>query len=477
MKNIFALFIILFSIALLQGQKSSDWELVHDKSWLFIAVHEKDNGDIVAITSSTNDTTSILRVNSSGDILQTNYIVNDSFSISFHRIIWIPSKSYYLLLGADFKRNLDTTSTYYFCTAIMDENLNIIKVNYFDDFVEKSIAGIYYEMNSQEQILVSVSLFNYDVNYSPTKSKYLFLVLDNSGQILKFNEDIGGSCNSLIQVRDQYKCVGWTTRLFDQNFNYLGIDENVFRFLSLTNSNKVVKIGEYIYAATVRTVDHFLPDHLTGLNGPILYKLDEEMNILKRSWMDTESKSYFFGGNIFDIAPDSSFYIGDFTSPQNQSLSFSLGKFDLDFNKKWQIKYSALGEYHFYIWGVEATQDNGVIVYGSVTTWYDLVQKAYMIKFNSEGNIVWTHNVPKDAFFVQTYPNPTQGEFTLEIKDFSGHADVRIFDTGGRNVYVQHGITAGKNNIDISSLPVGTYVYKVLKGASVLYSDNIVKVE
>ena len=312
-------YIILFFAFIWQdvdAQKNHyDWELVHDKSWLFGAVHEEENGDIVAITSVTNDTTTILRINSNGDILQTNYTVNDSFSISFHRIIWIPSKSYYLLLGADFKRNADTTSTYYFCTAIMDENLNIIKVNYFDDFVEKSIAGIYYHMNSQEQILVSVGLFNYDVNYSPTKSKYLFLVLDNSGQILKFNEDIGGSCNSFIEVRDQYKCVGWTTRLFDQNFNYLGIEENVFRFLSLAQSNKAVKIGEYIYATTVLTVDHFLPDHLTGLNGPILYKLDEEMNIVKRSWMDTESKSYLFGGNIFDVAPDSSLYVGDFTSP------------------------------------------------------------------------------------------------------------------------------------------------------------------
>ncbi|MEZ4911370.1 MAG: T9SS type A sorting domain-containing protein [Saprospiraceae bacterium] len=85
----------------------------------------------------------------------------------------------------------------------------------------------------------------------------------------------------------------------------------------------------------------------------------------------------------------------------------------------------------------------------------------------------------KRCLFIQTYPNPTQGEFTLEIKDFFGQAEVkRIFDTGGRNVYVlQHGITAGKNNIDISSLPVGTYVYKVLKGSIVLRSDNIVKVE
>ncbi|MEZ4911373.1 MAG: hypothetical protein R2774_10975 [Saprospiraceae bacterium] len=33
----------------------------------------------------------------------------------------------------------------------------------------------------------------------------------------------------------------------------------------------------------------------------------------------------------------------------------------------------------------------------------------------------------KDAFFVQTYPNPTLGEFTLEIQDFSGHADVREY--------------------------------------------------
>ena len=100
-----------------------------------------------------------------------------------------------------------------------------------------------------------------------------------------------------------------------------------------------------------------------------------------------------------------------------------------------------------------------------------------MIKFNSEGNIVWTQNVPKDLQWIKTYPNPTVGEFTIELQDFSGQAEVRIFDTMGRNVYVQHCITAGKNLIDISSLPVGTYVYKVFRGGTVLHSDNIVKVE
>ena len=69
------------------------------------------------------------------------------------------------------------------------------------------------------------------------------------------------------------------------------------------------------------------------------------------------------------------------------------------------------------------------------------------------------------------YPNPTSGLFTIEI---SADATVQLFDIGGKLIYENSTINAGKSEIDISHLESGTYIITVI-AAEKFESKRIVK--
>lgn len=121
--------------------------------------------------------------------------------------------------------------------------------------------------------------------------------------------------------------------------------------------------------------------------------------------------------------------------------------------------------------GIIATSDGGALVYGArYDDLGDRVFNAYMVKFNADGNIFWTNNLNASQLItIKTYPNPSNGPLSLDIKGITGKADIRIFDMSGNNVYVHHGITDGATTLDLSDLVSGTYIYKVYQKQSIMY--------
>ncbi|MFZ1559538.1 MAG: T9SS type A sorting domain-containing protein [Saprospiraceae bacterium] len=119
------------------------------------------------------------------------------------------------------------------------------------------------------------------------------------------------------------------------------------------------------------------------------------------------------------------------------------------------------------------------MIYGS--RYEDLGNKvfnAYLVKVNSEGNITETNNIDAAQLItIKTYPNPSNGPLSLDIKGITGKADIRIFDMSGNNVYVHHGITDGATTLDLSDLVSGTYIYKVYQKNKVLCTGQWVRVE
>ena len=124
---------------------------------------------------------------------------------------------------------------------------------------------------------------------------------------------------------------------------------------------------------------------------------------------------------------------------------------------------------------MEATNDNGVILYG---IWYrqpDWLPIAGMIKINENGNLVWTHNIPASGIrIIKSYPNPSEGIFRLNIQGITAPADLRVYDMSGRNVYVRFGMHEGETTIDLSGLPSGTYMYKVYQGSREIGRGEVV---
>ncbi len=73
------------------------------------------------------------------------------------------------------------------------------------------------------------------------------------------------------------------------------------------------------------------------------------------------------------------------------------------------------------------------------------------------------------------YPNPAKDNITL-VYDFTGDANINIYDRLGRNVYSESNIRGGFSNhkIDISNLNKGIYILEATIGSEVVISKFIV---
>lgn len=91
-------------------------------------------------------------------------------------------------------------------------------------------------------------------------------------------------------------------------------------------------------------------------------------------------------------------------------------------------------------------------------------------------SFVLEENNSKDLTTIKSYPNPSSGPLTLDIKGITGQAEIRVFDMLGRNVYVQDGISEGETTIDLSGLTIGTYVYKIYQGRKEVGSGQWVRI-
>ena len=66
--------------------------------------------------------------------------------------------------------------------------------------------------------------------------------------------------------------------------------------------------------------------------------------------------------------------------------------------------------------------------------------------------------VDENALSFVMFPNPTQGELTLQVEGFHTQATIQILDAAGRVVMTQSNLVLqGTTVIDVSSLSSGTY--------------------
>ncbi len=77
---------------------------------------------------------------------------------------------------------------------------------------------------------------------------------------------------------------------------------------------------------------------------------------------------------------------------------------------------------------------------------------------------------------VNVYPNPTTGQFTIQLSDISSQWSVEVYNVLGEKVYSNYQITKSSNyQIDLSSQPKGVYIYRVYtETGSAIFTGRIV---
>lgn len=88
-------------------------------------------------------------------------------------------------------------------------------------------------------------------------------------------------------------------------------------------------------------------------------------------------------------------------------------------------------------------------------------------------NQIGLNDIDKDLINFNVYPNPTSGEFTLDIKTESGKAvDMQLVNLLGKTVYAKSDINS-KTNINVSSLENGAYIMVIRDGKRIVGRKQI----
>ncbi len=465
MKIKFIFILFFFSFLTYSYTQDLSWELTDNSGAVFTSIIEDDQGNIIAaIHNNRADDTKIIKLDKFGNQILEKYIYNDSLIYNIQRIVYISSTNRYLLIGHSYIWNADKEFYKRYLVAVeMDSELNIgaTTIKHLD--LKGSIEYMDYFLTENEDVLVSVYVYTLG---ELSDKEHVFVKLNKSGEFDQvFIEKGSFECYSIVKSGDRYQCLGRQIRNFDTQFNYIDTESiNLF----FKNPSRIIRIND----------NKLLMGFVGNLHGEtfgdgVLYYLDNDLNIIKKNWTKTGT-GVSTANNIFDLSPDSSIFM---STLEPFDSYFHVGKFDVNLNQLWQIKIENIGNFYYKLWGMEATNDNGVILYGTTRLWTNYQYSlAYMIKIDSEGKIVSTYNIPQeDLVSIKTFPNPISKEVTLEINGITGEAEVRVFDMAGRNLYVQHGIMNGSNTVDLSGLSSGTYIYKLYQGRKEISSGQWVK--
>jgi len=124
------------------------------------------------------------------------------------------------------------------------------------------------------------------------------------------------------------------------------------------------------------------------------------------------------------------------------------------------INYTAVaGTYYAQVYGY-----NGA---NSATVCYTL-----KVQLGTAGKEMPTSSSSKQL--VDIYPNPVQSVMNVNITGFAGTSDIRVYDVNGRQVMATE-TDKVNTQLDLSRLPGGIYLIKVMNGDKVISSRRIMK--
>ncbi len=472
MKN-YLVFILLFvCLKDLHSQNNFEWDYqIYNSLFSEYEVGLKLPDSLLFFSSYQKNSKNHFEVFSEDGVLikEKIYEVN-GVEVQFLKGFWLADKDHMLLLGS--------APPNIFAILVLDKDLNIV--------FEKQIMlagqakhpyqmdGIIYEPTNQ--VLLVAPSWDGIIDDNEHSSIW-FLKLDlNSYELISeliYLEETGGwgACYSIAENIDTsgFTCFGRFMHYLDKNFKYSGYSIEPQNNITGGNQVKVIPWKD----------DSYLVGTTAQLGGVLVQVMDKSFKIGLKFTADHANR-LAFPFNVFDINSKGILYTGAYDTPfLNQSNGFFIIQLDSLLQKNWEVYFGTEDQYRYAISGILATQDGGALLYGRR---YDelgeRIFNAYMVKFNADGNISWTNNIDASQFItIKTYPNPSNGTFSLDIKGISSRADIRIYDMSGKNVFVQHEIVEGETTLDLSDLVSGTYIFKVYQQNKQIGTGTWVKVE
>ncbi|MBK9254798.1 MAG: T9SS type A sorting domain-containing protein [Saprospiraceae bacterium] len=406
----------------------------------------------------------------------------DEIQTEFYRIVYIEETHNLVLLGTMFKKSTgsEAPDSSFIVSVLLDTTLQVQDQNYYFVTDHSYIFHIDYFLNYRNEILLTCN--NYKDFPSGTNAQMVTAKLDKEGKMIDFeliNFSYHSPCLYVVPEigNENYLCFSSKIFRFSPDFEFQSILPDFYPEFRFGNMLRVMRWGENYYLAGTSTGSKYKE---FKIGSSLLYLIDKDFNIVKHNGVNINDEfAYAMPSSTFDITADSMIYLGNTQDFLEGTERFSVGKFDKDLNSVWRLDFSELGLYRFWMWGVRATPDGGVIVFGHRSPWDGgtNLRTGYFIKFNAEGNLVSTSDNDHSGLrLVQVYPNPVSDICTIHLTGYHDGCDIRLYDMNGRNVYVRHDARDGEHQIDMSSLSSGQYIYKIYQSDKEVSSGQIVKI-
>lgn len=196
-----------------------------------------------------------------------------------------------------------------------------------------------------------------------------------------------------------------------------------------------------------------------------------------------DSTSYTAYYNSLDMLPDGSLilcstygFIGLPQIPQNAPSWISLFKLSPDLELLWHRYIGGGANYEAYT--MRVAPDDGIVIcagYSPVPPTSMIIKDLMVIKTDSDGLTTSLNDEPPAVTTTEAIllPNPA-GDFV--IVDFSllyQTATLQLTDLSGRMVF-QQTLTANHQQVDISGVPAGAYVYRIFNNKGLEESGKLV---
>jgi hypothetical protein len=195
-----------------------------------------------------------------------------------------------------------------------------------------------------------------------------------------------------------------------------------------------------------------------------------------------DSLSYTSYYNSLDVLPDgdlilcSTYGLINFFAPQDTPSWISLFRFSPDLELIWHRFIGGDASYETY--SMKVSPDEGIVIaggYSSLPLIHSNKNQLLIVKTDSDGLTTSLNDEPPAVTTTEAilFPNPA-GDFM--IVDFSllyQSATLQLTDLSGRMVFDQT-LTANHQQVDISGVPAGAYVYRIFNNKGLEESGKLV---
>ncbi len=382
--------------------------------------------------------------------------------------------------------------------AILNPRLEVVEENYIEleePYLSFSTSTMHTLFNDDKEIVLVTLVADSIPEHTSVFYDYSFYKFDIHCNLLKqsYLENLSRQCKiddfTRVPNTDTYAVFGYGMEVTGMA-NVIYIDNELnYKSMSFLDEQQEYPDLMLPYRMSVGhwyDENHFLMSAQTVQTGgynnwkPFVVKMDTEMNVVKTldlERVDTidyvaEYKSMAYVSS--DVIYVSTFWNRDsFLDFLPNTMTLFLINENLDLLGR---KTMFFDDYYFYVLHVHSSYDGSCILQGVVLG--EDNNRSVIYKFRKEDlEIVVDVTENYDDLKIGCYPNPVSSCLNINLKSFvDKNARILLLDMMGRR-YLDKEVVLDGNvlSLDVSSLPKGTYFYKVIMNDKKEIKERFVK--